>query len=144
MRDPSGCFAIDRHSGVLKLAKPLDREKAAKMRLEITTAELEDSLVEEKPHGASVTVNIDVKDANDNAPVFVPRECTEIPSTFSLFDSVVSKSEVTSINTARRIGREGCKKCVSSWSLMMLPNRSRISTRREIAANLVVTPSPLE
>ena len=44
------------------------------MRLEITTAELEKSLVERKPSGATVTVNIVVKDANDNAPVFVPRE----------------------------------------------------------------------
>ena len=44
------------------------------MRMEITTAELEKSLVERKPAGATVTVNIVVKDANDNAPVFVPRE----------------------------------------------------------------------
>ena len=44
------------------------------MRMEITTAELETSLVERKPAGATVTVNIVVKDANDNAPVFVPRE----------------------------------------------------------------------
>ena len=101
VRDPSGCFAIDRHSGVLKLAKPLDREKAAKMRLEITTAELEDSLVEEKPHGASVTVNIDVTDANDNAPVFVPRMYTEIPSSFSLFDSMVSQSVLLYWSTRR-------------------------------------------
>ena len=78
--DPSGSFAIDRHSGVLKLVKPLDGEKAAEMRLEITTAELEDSLVERKPAGATVTVNIVVKDANDNAPVFVPRELCKILS----------------------------------------------------------------
>ena len=74
MNDPSGSFAIDRHSGVLKLVRPLDREEAASMRMEITTAELEKSLVERKPAGATVTVNIVVKDANDNAPVFVPRE----------------------------------------------------------------------
>ena len=74
LKDPSDSFAIDRHSGVLKLVKPLDREAAASMRLQITTAELEKSLVERKPSGATVTVNIVVKDANDNAPVFVPRE----------------------------------------------------------------------
>ena len=74
LEDPSGRFALDRHSGVLRLARPLDREEAASMRLTIATAELEKSLVKEKPPGAKVTVNVVVRDANDNAPVFVPRE----------------------------------------------------------------------
>ena len=74
LEDPSGRFALDRHSGVLRLARPLDREEAASMRLTIATAELEKSLVQEKPSGAAVAVNVVVRDANDNAPVFVPRE----------------------------------------------------------------------
>ena len=77
LEDPSGRFALDRHSGVLRLARPLDREEAASMRLTIATAELEKSLLvegEERPPGAAVTVNVVVRDANDNAPVFVPRE----------------------------------------------------------------------
>ena len=77
LEDPSGRFALDRHSGVLRLARPLDREEAASMRLTIATAELEKSLLVEegeRPSGAAVTVNVVVRDANDNAPVFVPRE----------------------------------------------------------------------
>ena len=77
LEDPSGRFALDRHSGVLRLARPLDREEAASMRLTIATAELEKSLLVEegeRPPGAAVTVNVVVADANDNAPVFVPRE----------------------------------------------------------------------
>ena len=62
---------------MLRLARPLDREAAASMRLTIATAELEKSLLveeKERPPGAAVTVNVVVRDANDNAPVFVPRE----------------------------------------------------------------------
>ncbi|CAH2040674.1 unnamed protein product, partial [Iphiclides podalirius] len=58
-------FTIDRKSGLIRTAKPLDREVSARHELVIGTEENSS----EGP-GATTTVEVIVEDKNDNAPVF--------------------------------------------------------------------------
>ncbi|XP_078534042.1 protocadherin-23 [Lissotriton helveticus] len=60
--NPGFKFALDRYTGVLTLAKPLDYEEAAEYRLRVQAS---DSL-----HHTETEVTIRVSDVNDNAPMF--------------------------------------------------------------------------
>uniref|UniRef100_A0A8C5UJI8 Protocadherin-15 n=1 Tax=Malurus cyaneus samueli TaxID=2593467 RepID=A0A8C5UJI8_9PASS len=62
--DPQQVFNLSRSSGLLALAKPLDRESTDRYILIVTASD-------GRPDGTSTaTVNIVVTDVNDNAPVF--------------------------------------------------------------------------
>ncbi|KAK2918784.1 protocadherin Fat 1a isoform X2 [Channa argus] len=59
-------FVVDRDSGALKLQKSLDHEKAKWYQLTL----LAQTKHENYEIGASVNINIQIKDLNDNSPVF--------------------------------------------------------------------------
>ena len=83
LNDPSGAFEINPHTGSLtmKEASRFDREKFQNgyIDLVIGTLELQPSLVpvDEQRAKSTVKVRIDVKDDNDNSPIFLPSMCLE-------------------------------------------------------------------
>ena len=78
LNDPSGAFEINPHTGSLtmKEASRFDREKFQNgyIDLVIGTLELQPTLVpvDEQRAKSTVKVRIDVKDDNDNSPIFLP------------------------------------------------------------------------
>ena len=58
----SGCFAIDRYSGVITLTRALDYEERTEHVLGVRASDA--------VHQATGEVLVTVLDANDNAPVF--------------------------------------------------------------------------
>lgn len=67
--DERGDFAVDRHSGVISVARPLDYEAVRSYALSVQAMD------GGSPPLSDVTlVNVTVVDANDNAPVFPSRE----------------------------------------------------------------------
>ncbi|KAH9631094.1 hypothetical protein HF086_000137 [Spodoptera exigua] len=82
-------FTIDRKSGMIRTAKPLDREITARHEIIVGTEENS----EEKP-GSTTTVEILVDDKNDNAPIFTsvvrPVTIEDSSSIGSLVQTVVA------------------------------------------------------
>ena len=64
--DPEHQFNVNRASGWISVAAPLDRESIFSYNLEIVA--LDEGIPQ---RSGSVSVNIDVMDANDNPPLFV-------------------------------------------------------------------------
>lgn len=60
-----GCFDIDRKTGALVVARPLDRESQQDYKLEIRALDMRSS---NNPQSATINVDIEVEDVNDNAP----------------------------------------------------------------------------
>ncbi|CAL8349145.1 unnamed protein product [Arctogadus glacialis] len=77
--DPDGTFAVDRHTGDVYLARPLDYERAARHTLQI---EVDDP----DPEGGGVggrtlvRLDVDVADGNDHAPEFPEDPVTVVVS----------------------------------------------------------------
>ncbi|XP_050562726.1 cadherin-99C isoform X4 [Spodoptera frugiperda] len=82
-------FTIDRKTGMIRTAKPLDREITARHQLIVGTEENGD----EQP-GSTTTVEIFVDDKNDNAPIFTsvvrPVTIEDSSSIGSLVQTVVA------------------------------------------------------
>ena len=60
--NPGGYFAIDQYSGIITLARSLDRETQDGYTLELEATDTE--------YTATMTLEVIVTDENDNAPVF--------------------------------------------------------------------------
>lgn len=60
-----GTFDIDRNTGSLVVARPLDRERKSEYRLEIRAL---DTTATNNPQSSAVTVKVEISDVNDNAP----------------------------------------------------------------------------
>lgn len=58
-------FDIDRRSGWLLVAKPLDREACAEYKLEVRAIDMSTS-----PQSSVIVIKVEVTDVNDNAPVW--------------------------------------------------------------------------
>lgn len=63
--DDDSCFRMDMHSGDLILAAPLDREATPRYVLNITAYD-----EGQPPKAESISIVVNVRDVNDNAPVF--------------------------------------------------------------------------
>lgn len=63
--DGDKTFVLDPTSGVLRTARPLDRERVSKYNLVALAADNGDP-----PRSTSVLITVDINDVNDNAPVF--------------------------------------------------------------------------
>ncbi|KAM7351502.1 dachsous cadherin-related 1 isoform 2-T2 [Cochliomyia hominivorax] len=62
-----GAFDIDRHTGSLVVARPLDRELQSEFRLEIRAL---DTSASNNPQSSAITVKIEILDTNDNPPTW--------------------------------------------------------------------------
>jgi hypothetical protein len=76
---PDMSLTIDRETGVVKTVGPLDREKYAKYSFQVEAADSGDPA-----RTATATVEITVRDVNDNAPIFDPSVYRETVSEDSL------------------------------------------------------------
>ncbi|CAL8363929.1 unnamed protein product [Merluccius merluccius] len=76
--DPDGTFAVDRHTGDVYLARPLDYERDARYTLQI---EVDDPSPDPAAGGRTlVRVDVDVADGNDHAPEFPEDPVTVVVS----------------------------------------------------------------
>ncbi|XP_029027438.1 protocadherin-16-like [Betta splendens] len=93
--DRDGTFVVDRLTGDVFLARPLDYEREARYTLEIEV----DDLSHNPPRSTLVHLDIDVEDSNDHAPQF-----PEDPVTIVISESIESGS---SIYTFQAVDKDG-------------------------------------
>lgn len=93
--DRDGTFVVDRLTGDVYLARPLDYERDARYTLEIEV----DDFSQTPPSSTLVHLDIDVEDSNDHAPQF-----PEDPVTIVISESVESGS---SIYTFQAVDKDG-------------------------------------
>ena len=68
-------FAIDRHSGILSTSRRLDREHQHRYNFKVEAKDQG-----EPPRSATATIEVNVRDVNDNAPIFEPKVYNEVVS----------------------------------------------------------------
>ncbi|XP_075923658.1 protocadherin Fat 1-like isoform X2 [Petromyzon marinus] len=93
--DPGGHFALEPASGRLSVVKPLDRETVSGFAL---TVRATDSGTPAK--FSEVTVNVDVSDVNDNAPVFAQSNYSIVVQENRPADSSVLQLLVTDLDSS--------------------------------------------
>ncbi|XP_061408146.1 LOW QUALITY PROTEIN: protocadherin Fat 1-like [Lethenteron reissneri] len=93
--DPGGHFALEPGSGRLSVVKPLDRETVSGFAL---TVRATDSGTPAK--FSEVTVNVDVSDVNDNAPVFAQSNYSIVVQENRPADSSVLQLLVTDLDSS--------------------------------------------
>ncbi|MFT7807568.1 protocadherin-23 isoform X1 [Arapaima gigas] len=97
--DTLGAFVIDGHSGLLRTAKPLDRENQAWY---VFQAAATDSCIQ-GPRSSVTTVTVHVEDVNDNAPVFTQSTTTTVVSA----NIMVNQTVVTVMASDADLGENG-------------------------------------
>ncbi len=68
-------FSIDRHSGILTTSRRLDRETQHMYNFKVEARDQG-----EPPRSATATIEVNVRDVNDNAPIFDPKVYYEVVS----------------------------------------------------------------
>ena len=68
-------FSIDRHSGVLATSRRLDREQQHRFNFKVEARDQG-----EPPRSATATIEVNIRDVNDNAPIFEPKVYNEVVS----------------------------------------------------------------
>ncbi|KAG7299357.1 hypothetical protein JYU34_016291 [Plutella xylostella] len=96
-------FTVDPQTGVVTLAKPLDREKQA--TLEIIISITDEPVAETEPNTISLRRVIAVKDINDNAPIFINRpyivnisEATPVGSDIEVYPTIIVTDKDEGVN----------------------------------------------
>ena len=68
-------FSIDRHSGVLTTSRKLDREHQHRYNFKVEAKDQGDP-----PRSATATIEVNIRDVNDNSPIFEPKVYYEVVS----------------------------------------------------------------
>uniref|UniRef100_A0A8C9RZ10 Protocadherin-16 n=1 Tax=Scleropages formosus TaxID=113540 RepID=A0A8C9RZ10_SCLFO len=83
--DTLGAFSVDGRSGLVRTARPLDRERHARYAFRAAAADG----CSQSPRSSVATVTVDIEDINDNAPVFTQSAATTLVTTNTPVNRIV-------------------------------------------------------